>query len=170
MSRTQPETTLGNDFSSPQATSVDWSVGQATLSEAEIYWLATVRPDGRPHVTPLIAIWMDDTLYFCTGPDERKARNLADNPHCVITTGCNRIDEGLDVVVEGAVRELSDSGELNQLAGRYKSKYGWTFSVRGDGLYNEEGGKTVVYSVTPATAFGFGRGEKYSQTRWRFDR
>jgi len=37
-------------------------------------------------------------LYFCTGPHERKARNLGQNPHCVLTTGCNTLKEGLDVV------------------------------------------------------------------------
>ena len=49
-----------------------------------MYWLSTVRPDGRPHVTPLLGIWLDGALYFCTGPDERKAKNLARNPRCIL--------------------------------------------------------------------------------------
>ena len=76
-----------------------------------MYWLSTVRPDGRPHVTPLLGIWQDGALYFCTGPDERKAKNLARNPHCILTTGCNRLD-GLDLVVEGQATKVSDPAEL----------------------------------------------------------
>ena len=68
-------------------------------------------PDGRPHVTPLIAIWLDDSLYFCTGATERKAKNLARNPHYVITTGCNRL-EGLDIVVEGDAVRISHEPTL----------------------------------------------------------
>jgi hypothetical protein len=48
---------------------------------------STVRPDGRPHVTPLIAVWHAGALWFATGPEERKARNLAENPSCVLTPG-----------------------------------------------------------------------------------
>jgi hypothetical protein len=41
------------------------------------FWLSTARPDGRPHVTPFIAVWLDEALWFCTGADELKAKNLA---------------------------------------------------------------------------------------------
>jgi hypothetical protein len=37
-----------------------------TTQPAEVHWLSTVRPDGRPHVAPLIAVWVDDALVFCT--------------------------------------------------------------------------------------------------------
>src|SRR3954470_13334556 len=97
----QPQATLGKDFSSPEATAMPWSQGRTVLQDAEIYWLTTVRPDGRPHVTPLIAIWLDEALYFSTGAQERKGRNLAHSPHCVLTTGNNTISQGLDVVIEG---------------------------------------------------------------------
>ena len=51
------------------------------LETAELFWISTVRTDGRPHVTPLPAVWLDDVLYFCTGPGEQKAVNLAANAH-----------------------------------------------------------------------------------------
>jgi hypothetical protein len=63
-------------FSSPHAEPTEWSQALIELRGAEVYWLSTVRPDGRPHVTPLLAIWLEGALYFCTGPDERKAKNL----------------------------------------------------------------------------------------------
>src|SRR5262249_28957420 len=137
------------------------------LERAQVYWLSTVRPDGRPHVTPLLAVWLDGALYFCTGADERKAKNLARNPHCVITTGCNALDEGLDLVVEGDAVRVRDDATLRRLADAYAAKYGWRYSVRDGALHGEVGNVAIVYEVPPITAFGFGKGT-FSQTRWRF--
>jgi hypothetical protein len=106
-------------------------------------------------------------LHFCTGPEERKAKNMALNPRVAVTTGCNALDEGLDVVVEGLALEVNDEARLQRLADLYKSKYGWDFSVR-DGAFYGDGGRALVYEVAPTKAFGFGKGEKYSQTRWLF--
>src|SRR5438067_6510946 len=103
-------------FSSDAATPTAWPAARRRLEDAELYWLSTVRPDGRPHVTPLIAVWLDDALYFCTGPSERKAKNLARNPHCILTTGSNALDEGLDLVVEGDAVQVSDDGNLRRIA------------------------------------------------------
>jgi Pyridoxamine 5'-phosphate oxidase len=77
------------------------------LEAAELFWISTVRADGRPHVTPLVAAWLDGAIHFHTGADEQKAANLRANPHVVLTTGCNRWNEGLDVVVEGEAVRVS---------------------------------------------------------------
>jgi uncharacterized pyridoxamine 5'-phosphate oxidase family protein len=152
-----------------------WSDAESQLARAEVFWVSTVRPDGRPHVTPLISVWLDGALYFCTGPDERKAKNLAQNPHCILTTGCNGLGEGLDVVVEGDAVRVTDDAKLRSIADAYVSKYGsdWRFGV-GDGAFIHEGAHegsvALVYEVAPTTAFGFGKGEEFSQTRWRFQR
>jgi nitroimidazol reductase NimA-like FMN-containing flavoprotein (pyridoxamine 5'-phosphate oxidase superfamily) len=123
-----PVAELDARFSSPGATATDWEQGRRQIDEAEVFWLSTVRPDGRPHVTPLLAVWLDDAMYFCTGPDERKAKNLRQNQHCILTTGQNGID-GLDVVVEGHAVEVSDAAELDQVANTYESKYGAHFTA-----------------------------------------
>src|SRR5262245_36371516 len=101
MSTSGPAAQLDTRFSSPEATAIPWDTAREKLAQAAIYWLSTVRPDGRPHVTPLPAVWQDDALYFCTGAAEQKARNLAGNAQCILTTGCNSFSEGLDLVVEG---------------------------------------------------------------------
>lgn len=165
-----PVPELQERFSSPGAGPTPWAEARGQLERAEVYWLSTVRPDGRPHVTPLIAVWLDDRVYFCTGPDERKAKNLAANPHCVLTTGCNAIDEGLDVVVEGDAVRVVDEAVLRRAAARYEAKYGpdWRFDVE-DAAFEHDGGRALVFEVAPVTVFGFGKGE-YSQTRWRFPR
>ena len=165
-----PMAELQPQFSSDNATPIPWAKGREHLEVAEIYWLSTVRPDGRPHVTPLQAIWVDDALYFCTGPDERKAKNLMLNSQCILTTGCNTLSEGLDVVVEGNAVKVSDEAALQRVADAYESKYGsdWHFAVR-DNAFQDHGGNIVLlYQVTPKVAFGFGRGDSFSQTRWRF--
>ncbi|GHF68438.1 general stress protein 26 [Amycolatopsis bartoniae] len=51
------------------------------------FQLCTVRRDGRPHVTPLLAIWALGAMWFTTGDGEQKAKNLAANQHCVLTAG-----------------------------------------------------------------------------------
>lgn len=163
-----PVTVLDSRFSSPEATTTPWEAGEDRLDRAEVYWLSTVRPDGRPHVTPLIAVWQGGALHFCTGPGEQKAKNLAHNSRVGITTGCNALNEGLDVVVEGEAVEVNDEERLQRLADLYKAKYGWDFSVR-DGAFFGDGGRALVYTVAPTKAFGFGKGEPYSQTRWRFE-
>ncbi len=139
------------------------------LETAEIYWLTTVRRDGRPHVTPLGAVWNDGALHFCTGPGEQKARNLEANTHSAVTTGCNAIGEGLDLVVEGDAVRVTDEARLQRLADAWEAKYGgdWHFDVR-DGVFHHDAGEALVFEVAATTAFGFNKGEPFSQTRWRF--
>ena len=168
MSTREPVAELEPRFSSDDATPTPWAEARERLETAEVYWLSTVRPDGRPHVTPLVAVWLDGSLYFASGPDEHKAKNLAHNHHCIITTGCDVL-EGLDLVVEGDAEVVGDETRLRHVADKYASKYGlpFRFTVR-DGTFYGEGGAAVVYELTPVKAFGFGKGESFSQTRWRF--
>jgi hypothetical protein len=167
---TEPIAEIDPAFSSPGAIARSWAEARRQLQAAEIFWLSTVRPDGRPHVTPLITVWLDEALHFCTGPTERKARNLESNTHCVLTTGCDSIDEGLDLVVEGEALRVSDEATLKRVADAYASKYGqpFLFTVRDGAFWNEEGGEALVFRVQPRKAFGFGKGDAFSQTRWRF--
>ena len=115
MASNAPSAELDAPYSSPDATATDWAQAQSVLADAAIYWLSTVRADGRPHVTPVIAVWRDGAVHFCTGPDEQKAQNLAANSQVVVTTGRNEW-AGLDVVVEGAAQRVTDDGALRDLA------------------------------------------------------
>lgn len=165
-----PLTRLDGRYSAEGVGPTPWAQARESLASAELYWLSTVRPDGRPHVTPLLAVWLDRALYVCTGPDERKARNLATNPHCVITTGSNTLHEGLDLVVEGDAVRLTDNTLLARVAAAYLAKYGddWRFEVRAGAFHHVGGpGPALVFEIAPTTAFGFVKG-RYSQTRWRF--
>jgi general stress protein 26 len=172
MTPTAPITDLNPNFSSPGATAAPWPDAEQQLQNAEVFWISTMRPEGRPHVVPLIAVWLDGALYFTTGEEEPKAKNLANNAHVTITTGCNALSEGLDIVVEGQAMVVSDDIKLQRVPDAYAAKYGegWRLPT-GDGI--------IVFEVVPTTAFGFGRSAErpswgpppaggFSQTRWRF--
>jgi hypothetical protein len=167
-----PLAELDTRFSSAGARATQWPEARAELERAEVFWISTVRPDGRPHVTPLIAVWLEGALYFCTGPAEQKARNLAQNPSCVLMTGCNTLDRGLDLVVEGDAERVDDDARLRRVAVAYEAKYGsaWRFGVC-DGAFvhqGPEGGVALVFELAPRKAFAFRKGDEFSQTRWRF--
>jgi hypothetical protein len=162
-------TELDPRYSAPQAGALPWADARERLAAAEVYWLSTVRPDGRPHVTPLIAVWSGEALHFCTGPDERKARNLEGDREVVLTTGSGRLDEGVDLVLEGEAVRVTDEPRLRELAAAWREKYGpdWRFDVR-DGAFVGDGGPALVFAVAPRTVFGFAKGDPFGQTRWRF--
>jgi len=160
-------------FSQPNATPTPWAAGLEQIIDADTFWLSTVRPDGRPHVTPLIAVWHGDAIWFTTGPDERKAKNLAENSSCVLTTGrSDLVDGGLDIVLEGTAEQVSNEAQLQPIAEAFAAKYGteiWNFVVR-DGAFSDRvtGGRAIVFRVQPVRGLGFRKGETFSQTTWSF--
>lgn len=158
-------------FSEPDSTPMPWPAGLERLRAADTYFLSTVRPDARPHVTPLIAVWHADALWFATGPEERKARNLAANRSCVLTTGCSDLADGaLDIVIEGRAEQVTDDDELEPVATAFAAKYPtgpWDFVVR-DGAFSDRdaGGRVIVFRVRPLRGLGFRKGDHFSQTTW----
>ena len=167
---TTPVTTLDQRFSDPAATATNWDETSKALESAELFWISTVRADGRPHVTPLVAVWSDNVLYFCTGEAEQKAVNLSANPHVVLTTGCNGWDSGLDVMVEGDAVRVTDDATLSRLAQAWTTKWDgrWHYEVRSGAFYHEGGDDAVlVFAVAPAKVLAFAKGT-FSHTRHQF--
>ncbi|WP_031165550.1 pyridoxamine 5'-phosphate oxidase family protein [Streptomyces durhamensis] len=177
----QPRTELDARYSSAlnprpgaaDVTATEWAEAERQMTAAEIFWLSTVRPDGRLHVTPVIAAWHEGVLYFSTGKEEQKARNLAQDSHCALTTGGNALGSGLDLVVEGRAEPVSDPAVLDEVVAAYEEKYGphitspeGSFHGIGDAMRK---GAVVVFAVVPGTAYGFGRREGvFTHTRWTF--
>ena len=135
-----------------------WSWALERLERARNYWVATTRPDGRPHAAAVWGVWLDGAFLFSTATSSRKARNLASNASCVICT--ERADEA--VSLEGDATPVRDAETLAAFRRVYKEKYDWPM----DGI--EEG----IYAVRPRVAFGFieAAGQfPQTATRWRFD-
>jgi general stress protein 26 len=167
MPEIEPIAQLNEGFSEPGATAPPWTAVSRVLWASEMFWLSTVRGDGRPHVTPLPAIWADGRLFFCVGSREQKARNLDSNPSCVVAAGANEFRAGLDVVIEGAAVRVTGRGQLQRLAAMWKSKLDWDFEVI-DGGFNDPAGRLgLVFAVTPAKIFAFTK-NPFSQTRYLF--
>src|ERR1035438_10307039 len=125
MPDTEPTTELNEGFSEPDAVARPWAEVADVLSKSEMFWLSTVRRDGRPHVTPLPAIWLDGTLHFCAGSHEQKAKKLESNPRCILTTGTSHLRSGLDVVVEGTAVRVTGTAQLQRLAAVGKGQHDW---------------------------------------------
>lgn len=164
----EPVTQIDTRFSDPGADATRWDEARRALETAELFWISTVRADGRPHVTPLVAVWLDGAIYFCTGATEQKAVNLRGNPHVVLMTGCNDWEAGLDVVVEGDAIQVTDDALLQRLAAAWASKWDgrWRFEAD-EGGFRHEAGEALVFEVAPAKVLAFGKG-KFSHTRHRF--
>ena len=126
-----PTTTLDTRFSDPGAVPTAWEETVSALERAELFWITTVRADGRPHTSPLVAVWLDGALHFSTGADEQKAVNLRTNAHVILTTGCNQWDRGLDVVVEGDADQVDDDSTLRRLADGVENEMGRPLAVPG---------------------------------------
>ena len=163
-----PSPEFDSRFSDPEAGPTPWSDVEELLERAELYWLTTVRADGRPHVTPLIGVLSDGAVHFCTGLREQKARNLEHSARVALTTGNNTWARGLDVVVEGTAVRVTDRDALRRLADAYEAKYGsvWHFDV-GDGVFVTEGDSAAVFRIEPAKVLAFAK-EPHAQTTYRF--
>lgn len=163
----EPTVEFNEGFSEPGASPPPWADVADVLTTSEMFWLSTVRRDGRPHVTPLPAIWADGILHFCAGSHEQKAKNLNSNPRCALTTGTNRLRSGLDVVVEGTAVRVAETARLRRLAAIWKSKLDWDFEVT-DGVFGDPAGRQgLVFALTPEKVLAFGK-SPYTQTRYRF--
>ena len=168
MMDTEPVAELG-PFSSSEARATPWASALAVLGEAEVFWLSTVRPDGRPHVTPLLAAWSLGGVCFTTGGQERKARNLDNEPRCVLTTGTNALT-GLDVVIEGVAAVVEQHADRAQAVSDLERKYG-PHLTSPEGTWHGLGeaviaGEVRLYRVAPTAGFAFGKLPVASQTRY----
>lgn len=164
-----PRTVFDGRFSDPAAGATPWPEVAGALGRAELYWLTTVRADGRPHVTPLTALWVDGWFLFATGEDEQKAHNLAAHPQVAVTTGTNTWTAGLDVVIEGAAAMVTDTATLQRFADLMREKYDGDWDYRVMGEFVSPGGDTRarLHRVTPGKVLAFAK-DPHGQTRYEF--
>ena len=138
-----------------------WSWARERLDRATTWWVATVRPDGRPHAMPVWGAWADERAYLLRQLTARWARNLSSNPAIVV-----HVQQTEDVViVEGEARLLTDPDDAVLEGCRTGfAKYAVSHASRVDPASWVGKG---FWEVTPRLAFGF---SDYvtDATRWRF--
>jgi hypothetical protein len=141
---------------------LSWSWARERLERSHDYWVATTWPDGRPHVMPVWGVWAEEALWFSSSLGSRKARNLAANPHCVLTT-----DNAKEpVVLEGDAELERDLPTIESFVAWINAKYDTDYSVD---FFDPA--SNACFRVRPTWAFGLTEGDfTGSPTRWRFDR
>ena len=167
MSREGKGTQAGSEAGRSQP--VPWSEAEPRLIRGSWFWLATVRPDGAPHLVPVFAAWAGASFFLASKDRARKSRNLEAESRCVIST-----DTGdLHVIVEGVARHVRDEAGLQRAVDAFQAVYGWPTRIEGSQLDADYGAPTSggapfeVYEVTPVKGFGFPTdGETITPTRW----
>ena len=139
---------------------IAWSETERRLTGSHDYWMATVRPDGRPHVMPVWGVWLGGRLWFSSGLGSRKARNLAADPRCTITTD----DARNPVVVDGVVERLTDAAAITGFVDAVNGKYDASMTVE-----FQDPAVNGTYAVQPVTVIALTDGDfQGSPTRWTF--
>jgi len=162
---------------------LDWSAVEARLGEGihqapgtggpdrHTCWLATINPDGSPHVTGIGALWGDGGFWFETGQGTRKGRNLARDPRCTLSVATREFD----LTVAGTADLVTDPATVAALAARWAT-HGWPARVDDTGLAltAEFSAPSAgpppwhVYRLTPQTATALATVDPGGATRWRF--
>jgi hypothetical protein len=139
---------------------IPWAEAERRLTVSHDYWCATVRPDGRPHVMPVWGVWLDGALWFSSGLRSRKARNLAADARCTLTT-----DDALNpVVVEGVTERVIDRAAIEPFRAALNVKYGADLTAE-----FLDPGVNGSYAVRPVRAFALNHDDfPGSPTRWTF--
>jgi hypothetical protein len=158
------------------AAALPWSrardlLATQTPKEDLTFFVGTVRPDGRPHAAGVGAIWVDDALYFVSGPGTRRARNLAANPACSVSVRLR----GLDLTMEGEAHRIADPATLERVAAVYREG-GWPATIMDEGFTASFMAPSAgpapwhLYRLTLHRAIGVATAEPHGATRWDFSR
>jgi hypothetical protein len=134
-----------------------WSWAEERLLGRHIWWLATTRANGAPHLMAIWAVWLGDGVAFSTDANSAKARNIARNPRVSLVP-----ERGVQSVIIDGVAEPLDPARTDEFVASYKSV--WSF--------DPSEMDSPVFLVRPTKAFGFideDDGFTQSATRWVFD-
>jgi hypothetical protein len=154
----RPQFPSGYGVSKSRAGLLPWSHADTRLTEARMYWVGTILPDGSPHAVPLWGVWCVRQLYFGTDPETRTARNLLQNPEVVA-----HLESGDDVVIlNGAVAQVTDREVLKRVARLGAAKYGGKVSE------DEADSAHPAFALKPRVVYAWTNLAK-DATRWRLN-
>jgi len=139
-----------------------WTWAEQRLKKSHNYWITTVRPDGAPHTMIVWGLWQDGRFLFSTGSGSRKARNLAENPNCIVCS-----EHAHEAIIVEGVAEIADVAGRKKMLPAYERKYKFDMSKMKDDILSM---KEPVFAVSPRVVFAMW--EKHFQdksTRWKFE-
>jgi hypothetical protein len=169
VAQTMPRTGRGTEVEGATRP-LDWTDVERRLASGGWFWLASVRPDGAPHVMPVLAVWSESVLFIASKESARKSRNLDADGRCVISTEA----DGAHLVVEGEASRVRDRETLERASATFQQVYGWPTTIAGDQLDAEYGAPTSggppyrVYQIAPAKIFALPSDGSFLPTRLRF--
>jgi Pyridoxamine 5'-phosphate oxidase len=154
------------------AAPIRWDEAARLFAAERSYWVATTSNGGRPHVRPVLAVWIDERMYSTTSPAARTGQNLTSRPSAAVTART----PAMDIVIEGSITWIDDPRRLHRIAAVYRDKYGWPVTVVGDAFHAPYAAPTAghppyqVYELTPVVAYAFGTDGNLAErsTRFRF--
>jgi hypothetical protein len=156
------------------AAPIDWDETVRLFAAERWYWVATTGHEGRPHLRPVLAVWVDERIYSTTNPAARKGRDLTSTPSAALAARAPDVD----IVIEGTVAWIDDDQQLRRVGDAYRDKYGWPVTVTAGHAFDASYGAPTaghppyrVYELTPTVAYAFGTGNNLGErsTRYRFD-
>jgi hypothetical protein len=144
-----------------------WSWAEQRLKKSHNYWITTVKPGEppqgvSPHTMVVWGLWQDGRFLFSTGSKSRKARNLEQNPNCVVCT-----EHAHEAIIVEGVAEIADVAARKKMLPAYERKYKFDMSKMKDDILSM---KEPVFAVRPRLVFAMW--EKHFQsrsTRWKFE-
>ncbi|MEX2546648.1 MAG: pyridoxamine 5'-phosphate oxidase family protein [Chloroflexota bacterium] len=166
-----------------ESKTTSWEMARERLANPEnprTSWLATSRPDGRPHLMPVNTFWIDGALHIVAGEGTRKARDLGGDGRCVVGISSTTLPS-IDLVVEGRADRLTEEDAVRHVAD-VLSAGGWPLETKGDKVYGPNAPTAgpppyAIFRIIPSRVFGlpgmFGM-EQFDQedlpkpTRWDF--
>lgn len=145
-----------------------WAWAEEQLRKAQNYWFATVRPDGRPHATPVWGVWLDGVLYFDGSGETRRMRNIEANPEVAV-----HLESGDEVLILEGRAEQAATPPDRALTGRLSAAYTEKYQRHAYAPPPDQWDGGGLYAMRPRLALGwtFREGEEFGKTytRWRFD-
>lgn len=172
----EPTTSIDRRYSSARAEATPWATARQLLDDAQLSWVVTNRPGGGPHVTPVVALFVDDAVHFTTGDHEQKWKNLQGDRRVAVLTGSNEWDRGIDVIVEGVAVPVSDPAALERIAAVWRTRWDgrWRIVEVVDGQLRHRGDDgeledytIIAYRVEPTRAYAQAKG-LFGHTRYDF--
>src|SRR5215831_6602912 len=106
-----------------------WSWAEQRLNKSHNYWITTVKPDASPHTMVVWGLWQDGRFVFSTGSKSRKARNLQENPGCIVCT-----EHAHEAIIVEGVAEIADLAVRRKMIPAYERKYKFDLSSMKDDM------------------------------------